>query len=114
MNRTFDQAELLERVGDDRDLLSQLFELYQPRSVELIGELQTLATSPDAQAIARTAHQLRGMLANMSGHRACALAAELEEQGKQAALQRLPEKVQTLAVAVQELTGELSAFVRAN
>ena len=114
MSKVLDKQSLLERVGDDLTLLEQLFALYERRSVEVITELRQRAVACDAAVIAQSAHQLRGMLANMSGLQATALAAALEDSAKR---RQLPEpaqvqaQVETLADAVSSLTAELKSFL---
>lgn len=111
MTQVFDHIELLERVSDDIALLTQLFALYKKRSVELLAQLEQHAQASDTAAMAQHAHQLRGMLANMSGHKATQLAATLEDQAKRTELQHPLQQVRALAAAIGELTAALELFI---
>jgi HPt (histidine-containing phosphotransfer) domain-containing protein len=109
--KDFDPNELMERVGNDRELLQQLYGLFEPRRVQLMQEIKAQAALPDAPALARAAHQLRGMLANMSGNRASELAGELELKGKSGQLHQVEATIEELDRAVNLLGQHLSQFV---
>jgi CheY-like chemotaxis protein/HPt (histidine-containing phosphotransfer) domain-containing protein len=75
----WNRAELLDRVSGDRALLLELVELFLEQGPKLRTQLVDGAAAGDAAAVARVAHQLKGMLATLAAHPASAAARELEE-----------------------------------
>ena len=70
--------ELLARVDHDRELLAELFTLFQEDSPRLRDALDVAVDSGNTQQVERTAHTLKGMLANLSINKGAELAAGVE------------------------------------
>jgi CheY-like chemotaxis protein/HPt (histidine-containing phosphotransfer) domain-containing protein len=75
----WNRAELLDRVSGDRALLMELVELFLDQGPKLRAQLEESARAGDVAAVARVAHQLKGMLATLGAHPASAAARDLEE-----------------------------------
>jgi HPt (histidine-containing phosphotransfer) domain-containing protein len=70
--------DLLDRVDNDCELLQELFQLFRVEFPRLQIELQEAVSSKDMLQTARTAHMLKGMLANLSLEGAAASVETLE------------------------------------
>ena len=71
-------SDLMDRVDNDRELLQELFELLRAEFPRLQIELQEATSSKNMWQVAKTAHTLKGMLANLSIERAAAAVETLE------------------------------------
>lgn len=92
--------ETLERMSGDRELLTNLFQLYiddAPRKLLSIGE--HLAKG-DHYQIERLAHSLKGASATVGAARLCGLAAALEQAAKAGA----QESQESMGELCRELT----------
>jgi HPt (histidine-containing phosphotransfer) domain-containing protein len=58
--------DLLDRVDDDLEFMRELFQLFRVEFPRLQIELQEAVSRKDLQQAAKTAHMLKGMLANLS------------------------------------------------
>jgi len=58
--------DLLDRVDDDQEFMRELFLLFRVEFPRLQIELQEAVSRRDLQQAAKTAHMLKGMLANLS------------------------------------------------
>jgi len=70
--------ELLARVDNDSELLTELFALFQEDSPKLRDALDNAVRAGDLRQAEKTAHALKGMLANLSMKHGATLAANLE------------------------------------
>ena len=75
----WNQAELLERVDNDRELLRELLALFKEDFPRTIRSLEAAVSSGDLKNSGSLSHTLKGMLSNLGGARAAAAAARLEE-----------------------------------
>jgi signal transduction histidine kinase/DNA-binding response OmpR family regulator len=108
-----DQAELLARVEGDRELLQDLVRIFREDCPRQVQALREAIGSNNTQEIAAGSHALKGMLANLAGRRARAVAAGLEQSARHGELekvrQQLPElelEIGRLAQALEELCVE--------
>ncbi len=60
--------EMLGRVENDRELLVELFALFQEELPASREALQSAIRADDLPETANTAHRFKGMLANLSAH----------------------------------------------
>jgi response regulator RpfG family c-di-GMP phosphodiesterase len=115
-SRVFDLVTLRARVEEDLDLLQEMVELYLSSAPPLVEEVEAAVASRDQEALARSAHTLKGVLKNMCAA-ACADAAyELETIGKQGdltpanqALCKLKHELEQLESALVRVPEELKA-----
>jgi HPt (histidine-containing phosphotransfer) domain-containing protein len=97
--------DLLNRVGDDRELLSELFFIFKSVFPTHLQALEAAISLKEAKTIASESHALKGMLLNLSAVRSAAAASKLEEMGRANRLDGLHE---ALAAFQFELTALLS------
>ena len=74
--------ELLDRVENDQELLARIVCVVSGGSSCEPSGLQTAIHGDDLREIERTAHRLKGMLANLSAKQAASLAAEIESTAR--------------------------------
>jgi two-component system sensor histidine kinase/response regulator len=99
-----DLIAALHTVDGDKDLLSDIAEIFRhdyPRHLEALGEA---VSRKDALQIEYTAHSLKGALATLSATTAYSLAAELETMGQTAQLAGA-------SAVIDKLEGELARIV---
>src|ERR1700677_1642779 len=75
--------DLLDRVDNDREFITELFQLFRVEFPRLQIELQEAVSSKNMWQTARTAHMLKGMLANLSIEQAAADVETLESAAAQ-------------------------------
>jgi PAS domain S-box-containing protein len=102
-----DDRELLERVGDDREFLTELVSLFREDGPKQLARIRKALEQKDAGEVLRCAHSLRGTLANLGERSAADLAAEIELAGKSEDLPGAGAALQSLEL---ELARVLSAL----
>lgn len=112
MAQTFDEAELLERVDNDREFLAETVEMLVSDGPALLAQIRAGVAAGDAAAVGKHAHTLKGMISNFCAPDAQACALEVERIGKGGDLGAAPAAVETLETRVRALTDELTAFAR--
>jgi HPt (histidine-containing phosphotransfer) domain-containing protein len=108
--QTFDRATALARVGGDLDLLKEIAALFldeYPRALEAIHK--GLATG-DAQMIERSAHGLKGSVANFAARAVVDAAFHLEQLGRAQKLDQVPAALAVLERSLTCLHAELSSL----
>jgi len=79
---TFDHAELLARVDNDRELLHDLLTIFKQEFPRLLKALRQAVESGDGKLVAVAAHTLKGMLLNLAAGQAAAAVGRLEQLGR--------------------------------
>jgi two-component system, sensor histidine kinase and response regulator len=77
-----DSADLLERIGGDREFLGELLETFRADYTNQVAGIHSALDRRDGAEIAHFAHSLKGALSNLAAKHASALAAEIEAAGK--------------------------------
>ena len=103
--------ELLERVENDQELLAELFALFQEDLPASRAALQTAVHGDDLREIERTAHRLKGMLANLSAKQAASLTAEIESTARAGNAAKIRELMLTFDLHVSALSGALDSLM---
>jgi HPt (histidine-containing phosphotransfer) domain-containing protein len=98
--------DLLQRVDNDRELLEELFALFQEEFPRLLDELHQTVKDDDLAEIRRVAHALKGMLAGLSIQQCAALAANVESAAQAG---DRSEVAQVLAALDRETSGLMAA-----
>ena len=78
-------------LGDDMDLLNEIFQDYLGTANSILNESEGLLTAGDCEALRRSAHTLKGCSANVGAEDIRAAAYEWELAAKAADLQKLRE-----------------------
>jgi HPt (histidine-containing phosphotransfer) domain-containing protein len=108
---TFDPAELLARVDNDRELLLDLVLIFKK---EFPGHLRTLreaVESRDGKRVRVAAHTLKGMLSNVAANRAAAAAAHLEQMGRNEEGSGFQESFAAFDSEAMKLLAQLEAYM---
>jgi len=107
-----DREEALERFGDDRELLSELVELFLGEMPSMIEDLHTSLAEGDAPVFERHAHTLKGAVSNFGAHAAAAAALELEKLGHGGDLTGAEDGLANLEHELARLRPELSELAQ--
>ena len=79
---TFDHAELLARVDNDRELLHDLLTIFKQEFPRHLKALRVAVESEDGKLVAVAAHTIKGMLLNLAAGQAAAAVGRLEQLGR--------------------------------
>jgi two-component system, sensor histidine kinase and response regulator len=74
----FDRDELMERIGEDEELMEQLIELFLEDYPKRMAEIETGLSENDSERIRKAAHTLKGMSGNLAFHQVYHTAKNLE------------------------------------
>jgi len=97
-----DMDTALQVVGGDRDLLRQAVGLFLERDYpRLLQNLKDGLVQQDAQAIKRTAHSLKGNLANLGSRSARDVVERIETMGRSADLLEMQATLEELEVEMK-------------
>jgi len=108
--QSFEQAELMERVEGDVELLLDLAETFQSLHAEQLADLRASLEARDFGALGRTAHALKGSLSTLAA-RATARAASLEQIAKSADVEACARELAALTTELPILARELTELV---
>jgi two-component system, sensor histidine kinase and response regulator len=108
-----DREVALSRVGGDAELLKEIAQLFiddYPRAME---DIRQAADRGDAKSLERSAHGLKGSVANFGAPSAVEAARKLESMGRAAQLaniQDVQQVIHTLELALAALRPELESL----
>jgi HPt (histidine-containing phosphotransfer) domain-containing protein len=108
-----DRQVALSRVGGDAELLKEIALLFiddYPRAME---DIRQAADRGDAKSLERSAHGLKGSVANFGAPSAVEAARKLESMGRTAQLAKVEEVqqvIRTLELALAALRPELESL----
>jgi two-component system, sensor histidine kinase and response regulator len=103
-------AELLERIGGDLGLLSELLELFRGEYPGQIRALREALKDRDAMVLQRVGHALKGALGNLSAPIAARIAGELESIGKSGETKTAGSRVNDLEVEAERVIQALESL----
>lgn len=102
-----DMTDLLTRVDDDRELLRELFTLFEAQYSVHLEHLREAVHLQDARKLEVEGHTLKGMLVNLSAKRAASVASELEQLGRAQKLDNVLETLSTFESEVKVLLAQM-------
>ena len=109
--RIFDCAQALEALGDDRELLTEMAELFLSDTVSVIEEVRRCVEVGDATGLQQSAHRLKGGASNFYASGTVDAALRLERMGHEndigesaQALEDLLREIDLLTVELEKLT----------
>ena len=105
-----DRELALVRVGGDIDLLKEIASLFLEMYPEVLEEIRYAADHKDAKALERSAHGLKGSVANFGAATAVESARNLEYMGRDSKLDHAPSELRNLEQALAALKPELEAL----
>jgi HPt (histidine-containing phosphotransfer) domain-containing protein len=104
-------ADLLARVENDHELLSELIGIFNQDFPCLLQSLQRSVVLEDMKNVEATSHALKGMLSGLSVMQAAATASLLEQMGREGKTSGLTDALTLLESQVAQLLPELEAYV---
>ena len=113
MSQAFDERELLDRIDQDLEFLSDTVQMLVEEGPPMVLEIRAAASAGDAAAVGRSAHALKGMISNFCADVAHASASEVERLGKGGDLAAVPAAVDVLDSRLGELIAALKGFLAA-
>jgi len=106
--QVFDELELLERLGDNKELMLEILDIACTDLPLRLGQLQQALASEDRAAIKQAAHTIKGVAANLSALQLQHSAGQLEHQADTAEVSQL----QTLTTQVEKMTAILQNLLQ--
>ena len=76
-------TELLSRVDNDQELVTELLSIFKSVFPSHLQRLSDAVANEKPQQVEAESHTLKGMLLNLSAARAAAIAADLENLGRE-------------------------------
>ncbi len=107
---SLDREAALARVGGDDELLKEIANLFLENYEAWLTELRQAAASKDADGVQRTAHGLKGSVANFGARDAVEAALKLESLGRSGNLTGVAESLQALEAALETLRVDLESL----
>ncbi|MEN6520399.1 MAG: response regulator [Armatimonadota bacterium] len=107
-----DVEAIMERVGGDEDLLSEITDLFLNDYPKLMNELKNAIDQADNKSIERTAHTLKGSVGNFTTGETYEAALVVEQIGCAGNMTGVDEAYRHLANSLERLKSALSPFVR--
>jgi HPt (histidine-containing phosphotransfer) domain-containing protein len=108
----FDVNATLGRVQNDLAFLREIIELFAGESETLLNEVRQSIQSSDAVMLERSAHTLKGAVANFGAKPAFDAAFRLESMGQQSKFARAPEACTELEKEIARLNQALAQYSR--
>jgi len=97
-------TELLSRVDNDRELVSELFFIFKSVFPSHLQRLSDAVLKQQPKQVEAESHTLKGMLLNLSAARAAAIASELENLGRE-------NKITGMSEALTEFQSEVETLL---
>ena len=98
-----DRCALLDRLGGDVQLLSELIEIHLSQSSSLLTAAQRALQEKDGKELARVAHTIKGSAGNFLAQRAVEVARRLEAFAEQGDFSRADETMSDLQREMERL-----------
>jgi len=111
-NDLIHERKVLEGLGGDRDLLVDILRLFLDDSDRLLRNIRSAIAHPDSVALERSAHALKGSIANLTTGPAVSYAAELEKMGRSGDCSAAEELMGKLVGALRQLQHAASDLLR--
>jgi len=105
-----DRKVALSRVGGDTELLKEIAVLFLDTYPEVLEEIRTATQQGDAQMLERSAHGLKGSVANFGAAAAVDAARQLENMGRTRQMDEASQGLRNLELALAGLRPELEAL----
>jgi two-component system, sensor histidine kinase and response regulator len=107
---SLDREVALARMGGDPELLKEIANLFLDNYQEWLGELRLATARGDAKMVERTAHGLKGSVANFGARNAVEASLNLENLGRNRDLAGATESLAALEAALETLRGDLESL----
>ena len=110
MDAVLDQDAALARVGGDHELLVEIAELFLEEYPGLLTTLAAAISNHDAYTVERTAHSLKGSIANFGAEAVRQVAFALEQTGRAGDLSGAARLLRELESGLTALHVELESL----
>ena len=108
--QVLERATALARVGGDLDLLKEIAALFLEEYPRELDEIRKAVATSNSHMLERSAHGLKGSVANFGARAAVDAAFQLEQFGKAGKLDQASVVLADLERALAQLHVELSAI----
>ncbi|MCE3233935.1 MAG: hypothetical protein K0Q50_115 [Vampirovibrio sp.] len=98
---------LFSRIGNDMEALQEMIQIFEEDCVRLLEAIRVALEQPDAAALKRHAHELKGACLALSASHMRDLAAKLEMNAKLQKLEQAPLLLEALETEFQKAKAEL-------
>ena len=105
-----DWNALKENWAGDDSLMAEVLELFLKEAPMLLADIGAAVAAPDAAAVVRTAHRLKGALASLAAGPSMLTCRELESMGSKGEMSKAPD----MFAQLQREMGELMSAVSSN
>jgi HPt (histidine-containing phosphotransfer) domain-containing protein len=107
---TLNRELALSRVGGDVELLREIAVLFLEDYPKALEEIRDALARGDARGVERSAHGLKGSVANFGADQAVDAARQIEEMGHHQRLAEVAHVLNTLDLALAALRPELESI----
>jgi two-component system, sensor histidine kinase and response regulator len=111
LDEFMDLPDLLARVENDHELLTELFLMFREELPRLKDALHDAMDLGDLSQAAKAAHTLKGMLANMSAKQGTMMAATLEAAARSGNIPAIKETLVSLDSEITAFSAALDMFI---
>lgn len=111
-NRIFDEDAILERFDGEKEFLAELVEIFINDIPAQFSEIQKAVDNRNGKDLEKSAHKLKGAIANFTEKAAFEAALKTEIIGKENRLDEVEEAYNTLVKEVEYLVNALKEFVK--
>ncbi len=108
----FGKDEALKMFEGDEEFLKELVEIFINDAPEHMSEIEEAVDSRNSEALEKSAHKLKGAVANFGKNATTDTAFKLETMGKENNMDGVKEAYDTLVKDVENLMNALKEFVR--
>ena len=105
-----DRAEALARVGGDIELLKEIAALFLEDYPRSLDEIHRALAVRDAKTVERSAHGLKGAVANFGARAVVDAAFQIEQLGRAQKLDQVPPALAALEQSLASLQAELASL----
>ena len=111
-NEGLDKTVVLDRVGGDETLLREITEIFLAEYPTLLEEIRAAVQAGDPSRLERSAHTLKGSVANFGAAQATRTAYQLEQIGREHHLDEAPAALRALELQFSALRPALEDILR--
>ncbi len=108
---SLDKQAVLKAFDDDPEFFREAVELFIAEYPAMLAEIRAAVAAGKANVLERTAHALKGMVANFRSDATAQAAYSLEKMGREKTLDPAAQALETLSARVDELDRQLRNFL---
>jgi two-component system, sensor histidine kinase and response regulator len=108
--QVLDKAQILDRMGGDKELLREVMTLFLDDGPKLLEQMSDAIRQGDADGLQKAAHALKGAVANFTAKSAVQAALDLEAMAKTGDISQAVGALAVLEKEIDHVREELIAF----